>query len=423
MAYLPIIRGQKINKALTLNGKIDTLVIVLYDRYANLAKWLKILEQTDRPKNVVVIHNTDGTEAREFSEGTTVIRRKNVGFDIGAFQDVCRDRLPGFPADWQNLLWVTDDTFPMRPDYLDYFALQDGEGVRCMEISNYVRPHIRTTGFSISRSTAQKLKFPADPITTKQHCYLFEHRWYGNIFLDQVKRMGLKVIQVAPNESSPLFDTGYHRRVKRETELNQLWGFDLPAQGEKVPGVTIICPIYRSFPAVISSLIMQTYKNWRLILIHDGPETDGIDSFIRAVNDDRIEFTNTPEHRGAWGHSIRAEWLQKVKSEYVVITNPDNYYMPVFFERLLAPFTAGRDIVATYCSAMVHSYLRWETQPTRLARGHLDCGGVVLKTAPAQLVGWHSMEHSADWFFFEDIIKRYGGRKFIPVKGTLFVHN
>ncbi len=106
-----------------------------------------------------------------------------------------------------------------------------------------------------------------------------------------------------------------------------------------------------------------------------------------------------------------------------MITNPDNYYAPVFFEWMLKPFDGGRDIVATFCSAMVHSYLQWNTQLTRLARGHLDCGGVLLKTAQAQAVGWHSLEHSADWFFFEAIIKRYGAAKFVPVRGTLFVHN
>ena len=406
-----------------MTGKIDTLVIVLYDRYENLAKWLTVLAKAGYPKNVVVIHNNDRPPIPGGLPNISYIVRKNVGFDIGAFQDVCRDRLPGFPADWQNLLWCTDDTFPMTPDYLDSFALQPGEGVRAMEISTYVREHIRTTGFSISRDTARKLIFPADPVTTKQHCYLFEHRWHKFTLLDQVRKMKLKAVQVAPNETSPLFDTGYHRRLKREDELNKVWGFTVPTAEDKAPGITIICPIYRSFPAVISSLIMQTYKNWRLILIHDGPETDGAESFVRAVNDDRITFIETETKVGAWGHAIRAEWLQKVKSEYVLITNPDNYYVPVFFERMLKPFDGGRAIVATYCSAMVHSYINWQTQPTRLARGHVDCGGVLLKTDTAQAVGWRSLEHSADWFFFEDIIKRYGAGKFIPVRGTLFVHN
>lgn len=406
---------------------IDTLVIVVYDRFANVEKWLRILRVAQRPKNIIVIHNTDEDFIYDFQniENAKVIGRKNVGFDTGAFQDVCLNRLPGFPRDWKQLLWCTDDTFPMVENYLDYFALKSGEGVRAMEISHYVREHIRTTGFSIRREVAEKLRFPADPVVTKQHCYLFEHRWYRNTLLDQVRQLKYSATMVAPAASSPMFDTGYHRRLPRDKELALKWGFEAAPDPERQEaGVTIICPIYNSFPAVIASLIMQTYKDWKLLLIHDGPEeSGGVAAFINAVNDDRITYLETPQKVGNWGHAIRSEYINKVKTEYLIITNPDNYYVPVFLEYMLKPFTPGRNIVASYCSAMVHSYRNWETQQCRLARGHVDCGGVLLKTEAAQLVGWKSLEHSADWIFFADIIARYGVQKWIAVKGTLFVHN
>lgn len=401
---------------------IDTLVIVVYNRFHNVEKWLKILQTAQRPKNVVVIQNLDTPFSFTHfeNEGIIFINRKNIGFDIGAFQDVVKNRLAGFP-EWEQLFWVIDDCFPMVDDYLGYFNLTHGEGVRCMEISTYVRRHIRTTAFSIRKETAAKLQFPADPVTTKQHCYMFEHRWHKNLFIDQVERMKLKVVQVAPNESSPMFDTGYHRRLNRDKELALKWGWDLPEEVNREPKVTIICPIYKSFPAVISSLIMQTFTDWKLLLIHDGPSDGAVDSYVRALNDDRIVYSETPAHRGEWGHYIRSEYLQTVDSEFVLITNPDNYYMPVFLENCLKAFTPNK--VAAYCQHMVHSYKAWENQVCRLMRGHLDCGGVLLKTKEAQAVGWKSFEHSADWFFFADIIKRYGERSFVAVKGTLFVHN
>ncbi len=397
---------------------IDTLVIVVYNRLHNLETWFNILKQCDRPKNVVVIHNTD-ENYYNIPEDIIYIRRKNIGFDIGAFQDVCLNRLPGFP-EWDQLLWVTDDTFPMAKDFCKYFDITN-EGVRCMEISPYVREHIRTTGFSITKTVAQKLKFPADPIVTKDHCYLFEHRDRYATFMNQIKAMNLPVKMVATREVSPLFDTGYHRRVKRETEMNNLWNLNKEVGKIQDKKVTIICPIYKSFPAVISSLIMQTFKDWKLLLIHDGPGEGEIKAYVELINDDRIEYLETEKHAGNWGHSIRSEYLQKVESEFVLITNPDNYYTPVFLEYMLKPLKNG--YTASYCSQMVHSYLAWNTQVCKLVRGHVDCGGVLLKTDKAKSVGWHSMEHSADWFFFEAIIKKYGAGSFIPIKGTLFVHN
>ena len=402
---------------------IDTLVIVVYDRWHNVDKWFAILEKAGRPKNVVVIMNTDIPSQVPYD--CISIQRKNIGYDIGAFQDVCKNRLPGFPEDWQQLLWCTDDTFPMAEDFLSYFALKPNEGVRAMEISPYVREHIRTTGFSISRKVAEKLIFPADPVITKQHCYLFEHRWGGSTFMEQVKKMKLKVVMVADRAASPMWDSNYHRREKREQEFADKWQFaePIPEPISVKEVVTIICPIYKSFPAVITSLIMQTFTNWKLILIHDGPGTGEVESFIRAVNDDRIEYVETEQHYGNWGHAIRSEYINKVKSEFLVITNPDNQYVPVFLEWMLKPFTLSPGLVATYCSQMVHSYRAWATQQCALARGHIDCGGVILRTKEAQEVGWKSLDHSADWIFFNEIIQRYGAKKWAPVKGTLFVHN
>lgn len=407
---------------------IDTLVIVVYDRLENLRKYFHILKQCNPIKQVVVIHNYDSPQDdyKELCEqsGAIYIYRNNIGFDIGAFQDVCRNRLKGFP-EWDQLIWVTDDTIPTVHNFTEYFDLKQGEGVRCMEISPYVRQHIRTTGFSIAKSTAIKLKFVVDPITTKRDCYTFEHRDIRNTFMDQVKRMGLSVKMVASQVSSPLFDTGYHRRLNRDPELNKLWGLETvrpPVDPTDV--VTFVCPIYKSFPAIISSLIMQTNRNWELWLIHDGPGDGSAETFIQVINDDRIKYFETHEHKGMWGHYIRSEWLQKVKTKYVIISNPDNYYTPVFIERCFVEFKKRRTSIGIFCLQMVHSYTNWGVINCRFARGFIDCGGVMLKTKEAVSVGWNNItDHSADWFFFNDIAKAYGVNKFTSIPGCLFQHN
>jgi hypothetical protein len=54
----------------------------------------------------------------------------------------------------------------------------------------------------------------------------------------------------------------------------------------------------------------------------------------------------------------------------------------------------------------------------------LDCSGVLLKLAEAKVVGWQDVSsHSADWIFFEQIIKRYGPKSFAKVNGCLLIHN
>ena len=391
------------------------LVIVVYNRYDNLKHWLECWSQCDQTDTkLVVIHNTDKTEYsyQHLCEvyNVTYIERKNIGFDIGAFQDVCRNRLNGFP-EWERLLWVTDDTFPMSKNFMKQFndAMCEGVGVACMQLSPYVRPHIRTTGFMIDRTTAEKLTFQADPILTKMDCYMFEHKDKRNIFLEQVRRMGLKSIQVAPNETSPLWDSEYHRRIDRSKEHFNLFN---PDKGK----VTFICPIYKGFPQIISSLQQQTNKNWELWLIHDGPGE------VEIPKDERIKLIITEERRGNWGHSYRAEYLQKVQSEYVVITNSDNYHCPCYIDYLIDGF--NENTVGVYHAQMIHSYTRWGVIDCKLERGYIDCAGMMLRTKEAQKVGWNNTTyHSADWLFFNDLIKYYGEDKFIKVHGCLLIHN
>ena len=397
---------------------MSILVIVVYNRLANLKHWMHCLTMCD-PMPVVVIHNSNepAPEYEAVCKDVTYIRRPNVGYDIGAFQDVCKNRLQGFP-EWERLLWVTDDTFPMCTNFMRVFDFKHEPGtVTAMQISPYVRRHIRTTGFMIDRSTAQGLVFPADPIITKEHCYQFEHRSTDKHFLAQ-----LQANQVAPDNLSPLWDIGYHRRLDRHAEHIAIFGeYDKPDTVEMQEKTTIICPIHFSYPAIISSLLMQTYTNWELWLIHDGP---GDGSSIPEQRDHRIKYFETETHCGYWGHSIRAEWLQRVASKYVVITNPDNYYAPQFFEKAIAAMIVKGTTVATYCDKMIHSYKQWEIIQVRVQRGYIDCGGVVLKAEQAKAVGWRNVtDHSADWLFFNDIARTYGMQKFVPFKGCHFIHN
>lgn len=411
----------------------NIIIICIHDREQNLRQWLHVWAQCKQDCQLVVIHSDSG-KSFEVPDGVIYLKRPNIGYDIGKFQQVCNGTMPGLP-EWDNLLWCSDDCMPMVKDFASPFfnALKTpGVGVACMEISPFVREHIRTTGFAISKQVAQKLTFPADPVISKDHCYSFEHRSVANHFLAQIKAMGLKAVMVSPKEDSPMFDFGYGRRLRhREAAFYKLFGrpqvqlhngsramatMPPPAiQQEDVGVVSFICPIYDKYPQIISSLLCQTYENWRLYLIHDGPEP------IDLPDDPRIIYERIERNGNDYGHSIRKAWLQKIRSEYVVITNPDNYYMPPFIKLSLAAFTPNA--VAVYCNRIVHSYTNWKVMECRLQRGFIDCGQVMLRTAQAASVGFNSTDHSADWFFFENVAKEYGPRSFVPYNACLFVHN
>lgn len=205
------------------------VAVVVFNRFENIVRWVNCWNQCDKNNaELVIIHNyqneSDLVKYRSYCEsnGIGYIARINIGFDIGAFQDVCRERLNGFDNNWDYLLWCTDDTIPMAKDFISPFINYPNQsyGVTCMEVSKEIVLHIRTTGFCIKKEVAIKLSFPADTITTKGQCWNFEHRGGNRTFLNQVKAMNLEVLQIASVADSVLWDIGNARHLKMN-RMNQ----------------------------------------------------------------------------------------------------------------------------------------------------------------------------------------------------------
>lgn len=396
------------------------VAIIVYSRFENIDRWIKCWAKCDQTDaELVVIQNTDRIvrpdTVRSICQDNNIqyFQRRNEGMDIGAFRDVCQYKIYGFPK-FDKLIWITDDVIPMDRKFVHSFT--NFNGLSCLEISNIKSPlHVRTTGFCINRDMANRLTFGT--LITKLDCYEFEHRGKDTLML-QVQRMGYQVKQIAPIEKGVLWDTGNRAHLKRMSEHIREF------QDIEMGKVTIICPIYNSYPYVIHSLQAQTYKDWELILVHDGENNTGLKALLQTIADKRIKYTERESRVGNWGHKIRSEQIQMLPdSGFVFITNPDNYHVPVFIETMMMGFTS-KSIIATYCSHMVHSYVDWKVIECRLQRGYLDCAGVMLRSKVAKLVGWNDIEtHSADWTFFNEIIQKFGVNSFAKVEGCLLIHN
>jgi hypothetical protein len=204
------------------------VAVVVYDRFKNIEEWVrnwKLCEKQD--SELVIIHNSkneqDTIKFQSFCKDNDIsyICRKNIGMDIGAFQDVCKDRLEGFSIDWEYLFWATDDSIPMKKNFISLYLEEikkPNVGLVCMEVSKEVKTHARTTGFIISKETANKLVFPSDPITSKEHCYQFEHR-SKDAFYEQIINMGKTVVQAtADDKNAYLWDIHTRNKYNRWDE-------------------------------------------------------------------------------------------------------------------------------------------------------------------------------------------------------------
>lgn len=404
--------------------KKNYIAVIVYDRYHNLQRWLHCWNLCNHHDfELVIIHNSDVGEQPKYKEicdyyGVQYIVRRNEGYDTAPFQDICLERLEGFNNDWDKLMWATDDWFPMHKnfikDYVNY--MEDGVGVVCTEVSEQVKTHIRTSGFLITKEISKKIHFHSERIVSKQDCYNFEHA-KPDAFYEQIMGMGLKVVMVAPLEKAPIWDSEHRASLNRMEEHNSVF-----YSSKKV---AVICPIYKTYPQIISSMIAQTHKDWELHLIHDGEADEFLRKYVALVNDDRIKFVETEERIGNYGHLYRQKYLndlRKSDADFIVITNGDNYHTPNYLENMLKGFKDG--VVATYSDSMVHSYYGWGIINCRMERGFIDCANVMVRKDVACHIGWNdTISHSSDWTYFEDIAKVHGWDSFAQVFGCLLIHN
>lgn len=109
----------------------------------------------------------------------------------------------------------------------------------------------------------------------------------------------------------------------------------------KPPAVTVLLPTCNRrayLPRAIKSIVDQTFRDWRMIVVNDGGED--VSDIVSGFNDPRITYVNLP-HKGKSGVLNAA--LKMVESEYVAYMDDDDEVFPEHLRLLYA--TAVRNKV------------------------------------------------------------------------------
>jgi hypothetical protein len=198
--------------------------------------------------------------------------------------------------------------------------------------------------------------------------------------------------------------------------------------------LTVVCVSYqryRNIPVLIHSFLAQTLQNSKILILHDGPDPKmwEILSAFKKNYADVVDFRFSEKRNNDYGHSNRAAGLQLVDTPFVLLTNDDNYYCPVFCEWMFRAIHESNADIAM-CD-MLHSHNRpggrpqapyryFETAPQRLS---VDVGCFIAKTELAKKVGFRDKSHDGDATYFEDLLRAAGRARFVKVPNALFVHN
>lgn len=186
----------------------------------------------------------------------------------------------------------------------------------------------------------------------------------------------------------------------------------------------------------IDSIRSQSSENWRLNIIHDG---DG--ELFQSTKKDleqngyldhpNIYFTATKKRYNDYGHSLRGFGLNNPisDSDYTVITNCDNYYVPEWISILNNWINKDFNLIVWDC---VHNHIGniqfdrlspYGLCISKLKEGSIDMGAVAIKTKIAQKVGFKHSNFNGDWNYFSDCLKFCEKDKIGKIPSILFVHN
>lgn len=130
----------------------------------------------------------------------------------------------------------------------------------------------------------------------------------------------------------------------------------------------------------------QTYTDWRLIVVHDGPSLE-VKSFVDRAReqDSRIAYAQTQERANNYGVTPRAEGLRymirEVDADYCVLWDDDCYFHKNALQQIVNSLEeAGRpDLLLVPMRYRRKLVPNPGASPDQLDWGDLDTGSIILR--------------------------------------------
>lgn len=199
------------------------------------------------------------------------------------------------------------------------------------------------------------------------------------------------------------------------------------------------------------SILEQTYGDFDLHLYHDGEDYLHLQEIVTTCINasggmvDNVFWHTTDERKNQFGHDLRDLGIQEQadKYEYLLITNCDNYYVPVFLQEIatllaLSPerVTENYDYfppVGVVYFDYIHSHNRGDSSSGG-TYGFMnndfrpcvcDIGAFVTRAGILKELGFKGRHNEADASLIQEILELQKTKNFgiMKLPKVLFIHN
>lgn len=157
----------------------------------------------------------------------------------------------------------------------------------------------------------------------------------------------------------------------------------------------------------IQSLKNQTFKDFELIVIHDGPKEVPYSKEV-DFGDLNVRFLNTSERLDKFGHPSRKLGMENALGEYFINFNINNLFYYDAFERL-------NDIIGRIEEKVVIFQIMYHKHAGDIPfkgippiHWNIDCMQLVAHRDVWESIGWwYNFQMDSDGWLYEEICNKY----------------
>ncbi len=157
--------------------------------------------------------------------------------------------------------------------------------------------------------------------------------------------------------------------------------------------------------STVSSIVAQSSPFWKIHIVCDGVVEDI--SYIQSVFPNfPIRYSTLDKNYNDWGHTPKNFGIKNSTEEWLVLSGNDNYYVPVFVEKVLDSISKNPNLKFVYFD-MVHSHYNYSFFKCRPFINQIDIGSFVSLARFAKEILLDPKLYYADGVFVENYVKKF----------------